>query len=212
METKERFWQHGEEGDRARAAPQICSQLSVSRDSRGEGALEEAGDSPSVLVSVEVEERRRKKVEQRRELERETGDLEERCIRNAAVIPDLRPTEEALSSANPRRLETKPLWIHGRSVVEYRRVYSAVVEPMLKNSLGNPRGYSLELGRQIKQRLWEALSCPTLQEVFHPDGRVEVWDSFAPVGRKRSAPQISREAPPSTSCDSNQTAVKIAKQ
>ncbi|RXM33898.1 hypothetical protein EOD39_5125 [Acipenser ruthenus] len=94
--------------------------------------------------------------------------------------------ERRESSANPQRLEMKALQIHGHSLEEYRKVYSTVVKHMLKNSSGNPKGYSLELGPQIKQRLWEVLSCPLLV-------------------RKRSAP-------PSTSCCSNQTAANIAKQ
>lgn len=49
------------------------------------------------------------------------------------------------------------LTIHGLPTEGYRALYHAVVEPMLWNPSGTPKRYSLELGKAIKQKLWEAL-------------------------------------------------------
>ncbi|XP_019498771.1 PREDICTED: uncharacterized protein C22orf31 homolog [Hipposideros armiger] len=49
------------------------------------------------------------------------------------------------------------LTIHGLPTEGYRALYHAVVEPMLWNPSGAPKRYSLELGKAIKQKLWEAL-------------------------------------------------------
>lgn len=49
------------------------------------------------------------------------------------------------------------LVIHGLPTEGYRALYHAVVEPMLWNPSGTPKRYSLELGKAIKQKLWEAL-------------------------------------------------------
>ncbi|XP_007946182.1 uncharacterized protein C22orf31 homolog [Orycteropus afer afer] len=49
------------------------------------------------------------------------------------------------------------LTIHGLPTEGYRALYHAVVEPMLWTPSGSPRRYSLELGKAIKQKLWEAL-------------------------------------------------------
>ncbi|MGH0152783.1 UNVERIFIED_CONTAM: hypothetical protein FKN15_029025 [Acipenser sinensis] len=167
-----------------------------------------------VSVSAEVEERCRKEVELQGELEhlRQTEGLEERYIKNAAVIPDLRSREEVLEPGYSLPLASTaaarfpsgrdtPLQIHGMNVEEYRRVYNALVEPMLKTSSGSPRRYSLALGWQIKQRLYEALSCPSLQESEYTDRSVGFRESSA-RGHKRDAPtvevDISEEPLPTT--------------
>ncbi|XP_055972542.1 uncharacterized protein C22orf31 homolog [Sorex fumeus] len=49
------------------------------------------------------------------------------------------------------------LTIHGLPTEGYRALYHAVVEPMLRNPSGSLKRYSLELGKTIKQKLWEAL-------------------------------------------------------
>lgn len=49
------------------------------------------------------------------------------------------------------------LVIHGLPTEGCRAPYHAVVEPMLRNPSGTPKRYSLELGKAIKQKLWEAL-------------------------------------------------------
>ncbi|KAM6155727.1 LOW QUALITY PROTEIN: uncharacterized protein C22orf31 homolog [Rhynchocyon petersi] len=54
-------------------------------------------------------------------------------------------------------LSEDTLTIHGLPTEGYQALYHAVVEPMLWNPSGTPKRYSLELGKAIKQRLWEAL-------------------------------------------------------
>nr|KAF6311610.1 hypothetical protein mPipKuh1_001796 [Pipistrellus kuhlii] len=59
--------------------------------------------------------------------------------------------------ARPRPQLSDVLTIHGLPAEAYRALYHAVVEPMLWNPSGTPKRYSLELGRAVKQKLWEAL-------------------------------------------------------
>ncbi|KAG8521250.1 putative protein C22orf31 [Galemys pyrenaicus] len=47
--------------------------------------------------------------------------------------------------------------IHGLPTDGYQALYHSVVEPMLWNPSGTPKRYSLELGKTVKQKLWEAL-------------------------------------------------------
>lgn len=42
---------------------------------------------------------------------------------------------------------------------------------------GRPRPYSLDLGRRIKQRLWEKLNCPMFTETETIDGLVTITES-----------------------------------
>ncbi|XP_068937764.1 uncharacterized protein C22orf31 homolog [Petaurus breviceps papuanus] len=53
------------------------------------------------------------------------------------------------------------LVIHGLSAEQYTALYHSVVEPMLWRTSGTPKRYSLELGKVIKRRLWEALCSQT---------------------------------------------------
>nr|XP_015215368.1 PREDICTED: uncharacterized protein C22orf31 homolog [Lepisosteus oculatus] len=139
------------------------------------------------------------------------AEMENRLLKEAVL--QTKPTHPHVTAGPKETLETKrnapvpdsaaghgspshttcrsdePLLIHGLSVEEYRQVYHSVVEPMRMNSKGRPKPYSLELGRRIKQRLWEALHCPRLQEIVHPDGRVQ-FISVTTGGHKRYAPQI----------------------
>uniref|UniRef100_A0A671G9D6 Chromosome 22 open reading frame 31 n=1 Tax=Rhinolophus ferrumequinum TaxID=59479 RepID=A0A671G9D6_RHIFE len=62
-----------------------------------------------------------------------------------------------LPEARKRRQLSDTLTIHGLPTEGYRALYHAVVEPMLWNPSGTPKRYSLELGKAIKQKLWEAL-------------------------------------------------------
>ncbi|KAI3368831.1 hypothetical protein L3Q82_025816, partial [Scortum barcoo] len=61
--------------------------------------------------------------------------------------------------STPPLCPDSPLRIHNRSV-EYQQVYHEVVGEMLTYKNGRPRPYSLELGRRIKQKLWERLNRP----------------------------------------------------
>ncbi|XP_034536129.1 uncharacterized protein LOC117810408 [Notolabrus celidotus] len=70
------------------------------------------------------------------------------------------------------------LRIHNRSVEEYQRIYHEVVDDMLKFKSGRPRPYSLELGRRIKQKLWERLNRPSFTETVDENGLVHVDASY----------------------------------
>ncbi|XP_012660689.1 uncharacterized protein C22orf31 homolog [Otolemur garnettii] len=73
------------------------------------------------------------------------------------------------------------LTIHGLPTEGYRALYRAVVEPMLRTPSGSPKRYSLELGKTIKQKLWEALCCRAVT------GRGTQKDPFP--GKKRLEPK-----------------------
>ncbi|XDV39131.1 hypothetical protein PO909_008414, partial [Leuciscus waleckii] len=112
---------------------------------------------------------------------RPTG-LEERYFKNAAVLLDIRPAVSVPDG-------DEPISIHGYSVEAYQDIYRSVVEPMMKTPSGRQRPYSLKLGWKIKQRLWEALNRPSLEETEHPDGRVRITESFSTTSRS-FAPRI----------------------
>lgn len=119
--------------------------------------------------------------------------VEDRYIKNAAVLPDLRPLppvapSPAQSSSEPQQSE--PLLIHGHTVEEYQAIYHSVVDPMMKTKSGNDRPYSLALGRAIKQRLWERLFCPTIVERVDADSRVHITESFRAPTLKSFAPNF----------------------
>ncbi|XP_063052093.1 uncharacterized protein LOC134446713 isoform X2 [Engraulis encrasicolus] len=82
------------------------------------------------------------------------------------------------TAERPADTSESPLRMHGLSVEDYRRVYHSVVDPMLCTASGNPQRPNLELGRVIKQRLWERLFCPQLHEEVGPDGRVTITETF----------------------------------
>ena len=122
--------------------------------------------------------------------------LDERYIKNAAVLPDLcQPSPPATSSAHASSTsggapQDEPLLTHGHTVKEYQAIYHSVVDPMLKTRSGKTRPYSLELGHGIKQRLWEKLFCPTLIETEDADGRVHIFEAHRSPTLKSYAPQI----------------------
>ncbi|GLD49358.1 uncharacterized protein AKAME5_000316300, partial [Lates japonicus] len=71
-----------------------------------------------------------------------------------------------------------PLRIYNRSVEDYQKLYHDVVDDMLRYKNGRPRPYSLELGRRIKQKLWERLNHPTISTSASEDGQVHVDVSY----------------------------------
>ncbi|XP_037367409.1 uncharacterized protein C22orf31 homolog [Talpa occidentalis] len=86
------------------------------------------------------------------------------------------------------------LTIHGLPTAGYQALYHAVVEPMLWNPSGTPKRYSLELGKTIKQKLWEALcrqaAPPDLQKhLLSGKKRLEVHEE--PVLKK--GPKLQSE-------------------
>lgn len=114
--------------------------------------------------------------------------LDERHIKNAAVIPDLRrPSTTRAVPAEERTTASSPLMIHGFTLPDYQQVYHSVVDPLLLSPCGKPKAYSLELGRTIKEYLFQELACPSLQISEHPNGEVEVEERFCLL---RSTPLI----------------------
>ncbi|XP_056467138.1 uncharacterized protein LOC130405873 isoform X1 [Gadus chalcogrammus] len=128
----------------------------------------------------------------------------ERFSRNAAVLPDVRhsqgsPTAEAAReeptlTTNGRT--TEPLVIHGYAVPEYQLAYHSVVDSLL------PPGqtYSLELGRTIKEHLFEELAYPTLHISEQADGRMEVVERFCVL---RPTPYIAVDVKGEPPCHSS---------
>nr|KAF6403113.1 hypothetical protein HJG59_001831 [Molossus molossus] len=92
-------------------------------------------------------------------------DLENRYAEHVATTQVLRRDigraawkgQELLPEARKRQQLSDMLTIHGLPTEGYQALYHAVVEPMLWNPSGTPKRYSLELGKAIKQKLWEAL-------------------------------------------------------
>lgn len=112
--------------------------------------------------------------------------LHDRYVRNAAILPDLhsdgaRPAKRRSSTrcvCTAQPLPPLPLMIHGFTTLEYRQMYHAVVDPLLLRAGGRPMAYSLELGRLIKENLFEELAYPTLQISEQSSGKVEVTERF----------------------------------
>ncbi|KAK2908808.1 hypothetical protein Q8A67_004645 [Cirrhinus molitorella] len=115
--------------------------------------------------------------------------LEERYLKNAAVLPTIRPAASVDACQAPVCQQEEPVFIHGYNVQGYQDIYRSVAEPMMKTHDGRHRPYSLKLGLKIKQRLWEKLSCPSLLEMEQPDGRILINESFSTTNRS-VAPQI----------------------
>ncbi|XP_060902428.1 uncharacterized protein C22orf31-like [Labrus mixtus] len=108
--------------------------------------------------------------------------LDDRYKRNTAVPPDLKPPHRDTVLTNEDRTLTSqpagPLLIHGFTVPEYQQTYHSVVDPLLVSPCGKLTAYSVELGRNIKEHLFEELAYPTLQISEQTDGKVEVLERF----------------------------------
>lgn len=111
--------------------------------------------------------------------------LDDRYIRNAAVLPDLIAPCGSGAQSTTQRTSTStsvsqpgPLMIHGFTVPEYQQTFHSVVDPLLYDPCGTLVAYSLELGRSIKEHLFEELAYPTLEISEQPDGKVEVMERF----------------------------------
>lgn len=98
--------------------------------------------------------------------------LEERYLRNAAVLPVLRSAASVSSAVECPQEE--PLSIHGRSVQDFQHIYFSVMGSTKKRRASR---YSLQQGLEIKQRLWEKLDRPALEETEQPDGLVIITES-----------------------------------
>ena len=97
--------------------------------------------------------------------------LLERHLKNAAVLPALRPAAPVPPVGEC--LQEEPLSIHGRSVEEYQGIYRSVMDSTVKKPAGR---YTLQKGLEVKQRLWEKLGRPALLETEQPDGRVLITE------------------------------------
>lgn len=108
--------------------------------------------------------------------------LDDRYMRNAAILPDLKqPHSDGALATEERTVSTRqpgPLMIHGFTVPEYQQTYHSVVDPLLFRPCGKLAAYSLELGRNIKEHLFKELAYPTLQISEQPKRKVEVMERF----------------------------------
>nr|XP_020852397.1 uncharacterized protein C22orf31 homolog [Phascolarctos cinereus] len=84
------------------------------------------------------------------------------------------------------------LVIHGLSAEQYTALYHSVVEPLLWNTSGTPKRYSLELGKVIKQRLWEALCSQATTP--SPGAGPGSFLNNALLPGKRTGPELERDA------------------
>ncbi|XP_063070039.1 uncharacterized protein LOC134461198 [Engraulis encrasicolus] len=149
---------------------------------------------------AEAAERKRREAALQSRLRQMKEPLDERYIKNAAVLPDLhQPTPAPAppqtltpkpSCSNGPLAQEEPLQIHGYSVEHFKRIYHSVVDPKLTTKSGNPRPYGLEMGRVIKQRMWETFNCPSFVETEDADGRVWISEAYCSPNLKRHAPLI----------------------
>ncbi|XP_014888979.1 uncharacterized protein C22orf31 isoform X1 [Poecilia latipinna] len=113
--------------------------------------------------------------------------LDERYIRNAAVIPDLSDQLCSAEAVETEETSGAALTIHGYSVEDFQKTYHSVVDPLLYRPCGKLKPYSLELGFTIKEHLLDGLAYPTLEISERPDGKMEVTERFCVL---RSPPYI----------------------
>uniref|UniRef100_A0A4X2KVT2 Uncharacterized protein n=1 Tax=Vombatus ursinus TaxID=29139 RepID=A0A4X2KVT2_VOMUR len=104
----------------------------------------------------------------------------------AGIIQDLPPENRSDQHSQ------EALVIHGLSAERYTALYHSVVEPMLWNTSGTPRRYSLELGKVIKRKLWEALCSQATTPSPGAGSGSCLNDAIVP--RKRTGPKLERDA------------------
>ncbi|XP_054483182.1 uncharacterized protein LOC129116197 [Anoplopoma fimbria] len=88
-----------------------------------------------------------------------------------SVAPSLQPSTAPLHHDGP-------LKILNLSVDGYQQLYHEVVDDMLRFKNGRLRPYSLDLGRILKQKLWERLDRPLFTQTVNGDGLVNVEVSY----------------------------------
>ncbi|KAB1255754.1 uncharacterized protein Cadr_000028197 [Camelus dromedarius] len=108
-------------------------------------ASKESSKEKKGTVCQDLESRYAEHVAATQALPRDIGTV---SWKGRALLPETRKRQQ---------LSEDMLTIHGLPTEGYRALYHAVVEPMLWNPSGTPKRYSLELGKAIKQKLWEAL-------------------------------------------------------
>ncbi|XP_005636463.1 uncharacterized protein C22orf31 homolog isoform X2 [Canis lupus familiaris] len=109
------------------------------------GRSKESSKEKKVTVRQDLESRYAEHVAATQALPGDTGTA---AWKGQALLPETRKRQQ---------LSEDKLTIHGLPMESYRALYHSVVEPMLWNPSGTPKRYSLELGKAIKQKLWEAL-------------------------------------------------------
>lgn len=142
----------------------------------------ESSKEKKVTVSQDLEHRYAEHVAATQARSRDIGTA---AWKGQALLPE----------ARKRQPFSDMLTIHGLPTEGYRALYHAVVEPMLWNPSGTPKRYSLELGKAIKQKLWEALcSQAAVPEGAQKDptpGRTRLEVDQEPVPKKW--PKLKRE-------------------
>uniref|UniRef100_A0A8C3WXB2 Chromosome 22 open reading frame 31 n=1 Tax=Catagonus wagneri TaxID=51154 RepID=A0A8C3WXB2_9CETA len=138
----------------------------------------ESSKEKKVTVCQDLESRYAEHVAATQALPRDIGTA---SWKGRALLPETRKRQP---------LSEDTLTIHGLPTEGYRALYHAVVEPMLWNPSGTPKRYSLELGKAIKQKLWEALCSQAAtpqgpQEELLP-GRKRLEAHEEPVPKKGS--------------------------
>nr|XP_061842751.1 uncharacterized protein LOC133623554 [Nerophis lumbriciformis] len=106
--------------------------------------------------------------------------VEKAAVPPSAIPHHTLPVASLVPRVPPPRACTPlaALSIHGLTVEQHQRLYHQVVDDKLRFKNGQPRPYSLNLGRVIKQQLWEQYSRPTFAETVAEKGRVDVTQSY----------------------------------
>ncbi|XP_011371699.1 uncharacterized protein C22orf31 homolog [Pteropus vampyrus] len=162
----------------------VGQRLGSSRRRRPAGGINESKESSKekkVTVRQDLENRYAEHLAATQVLPRDIGTA---AWMAQALLPEARKRQQLSDT----------LTIHGLPTEGYRALYHAVVEPMLWNPSGTPKRYSLELGKAIKQKLWEALcsQAASLEGAQNPlpgTKRLEVHEE--PVPKKW--PKLKRE-------------------
>uniref|UniRef100_A0AC11B839 Chromosome 22 open reading frame 31 n=1 Tax=Ovis aries TaxID=9940 RepID=A0AC11B839_SHEEP len=111
----------------------------------GVNESKESSKEKKATVCQDLESRYAEHVAATQALSRDMGTA---SWKGRASLPEIRKRQQLSEDA---------LVIHGLPTESYQALYHTVVEPMLWNPSGTPKRYSLELGKAIKQKLWEAL-------------------------------------------------------
>ncbi|KAL2087820.1 hypothetical protein ACEWY4_016648 [Coilia grayii] len=147
-------------------------------------------------LMAEAKERKRREVALQKSLRQLAQPVEDDYIKNAAVLPDLRPlppmaTTLPQSCSIPSAAQSTPLLMHGHTPDKYRAIYHSIVDAMRTTKPGNACPYNIGLGRSIKQALWEKLSCPSFEENVNDNGRVTFTETFSSPTLNSFAPNIN---------------------
>eukprot|EP00069_Balaena_mysticetus_P014605 bmy_01632T0 len=147
------------------------------RHRRPAGGINESKESSKekkVTLCQDLESRYAEHVAATQVLPRDIGTV---SWKGRASLPETRKRQQLSEDA---------FTIHGLHTEGHRTLHHTVVEPMLWNPSGTPERSSLELGKAIKKKPWEALC----SQAATPEGAQK--DPLP--GRKR--PEVHKEAAP----------------